>query len=992
MLTGLRIFGFFVLVFIAFKNIGAQGMGSVDSVRYVENGLAVYSNSDVVIFKACKYNILKVDYIPSGSESRDTLIVGNTKWDMVPVSIDTAANPMVFQTAKFKVLIAKNPIRFSIYDSTGQQLCSEQAATGINKNGIYLNTSGGNFYGLHNSKSASLKLTTGGNIYVGSQGSAGAPFVWTTKGWGIIGDLDSGRVEYTTNTLNFLHGVSGTGSITIKPANPTVNDTITIMLPSKKTAYLHWGVNYNGHSWTMPESLYWPAGSTLYSDKVAVESAFAAPVNDTITIKIGPFNNAAQVVAGLAFVIRYSDNTWDNNSGQDYHINYASQTDSSAKKNMDFYFVFGSPVEVFTGMTDVTGKPPLFPKYTMGFINTQWGIDQTELLSIVTTYRQKGIPIDTYVLDFDWMDWGADNYGEFRWGTKFPMGPTGALTDSLSKIGMKLFGIRKPRIHTGTVEGTYAKNNNFFVDYTTDYFSNKQVGRLNFNKPEVRQWYWDTYVNKGNAYNLGIVGYWNDEADEYGDNFNFMQMQRSEYEGQRAYNNKRVWSINRNFFLGAQRYAYGHWSGDISTGFNNMADQAPFMLSSIMLGSSWWGMDIGGFNGTPSNDNYYRWMEFGAFVPIYRVHGQNGLKRYPWYFGAYAEQIATSYIKIRYKLLPYIYTAAWFNHNTGVSITRPLPMCYPDDNACADIYDEWMFGDNFLVKPVLNQSVTSVSVYLPEGTWIDYWNGKTYKGKSSMSYPVTDSTIALFVKAGSVIPTAPVGKYTDDATARKSLIFSCYPGGNSSGYVYEDDGETYQYENGAYATTAFTQIESAKYTDISIDARLGSFVPYARDYITEFNFSKTRPDSVSINGIKNSRIDVTTLLNTSVTGWAYDSLKAKIYSRFADNGLQNSVRLFRTNITEVEQNNLPLSYELTQNYPNPFNPATTIRYQIAKEGRVNMTVYDILGKEIMRLVDEVKAPGSYSAVFNGSGLATGMYFYRISVNDFTTTKKMMLIK
>jgi hypothetical protein len=308
------------------------------------------------------------------------------------------------------------------------------------------------------------------------------------------------------------------------------------------------------------------------------------------------------------------------------------------------------------------------------------------------------------------------------------------------------------------------------------------------------------------------------------------------------------------------------------------------------------------------------------------------------------------------------------------------------------MYDEWMFGDNILVKPVLTQYVTSVSVYLPEGTWIDYWTGKAYAGKSTINYAVSDSTIAVFVKAGSVIPTSPVGKYLDDTTARKSLIFSCYAGGNSKGFVYEDDGQTYQYEKGIYSTTDYSQSESSKYTDISIGARNGLYTPYTRDYITEFNFSKTRPDSVWINNGKVQRFDAGTLLNTSVTGWGYDSLKAKIYVRFADNGLTNSVRLFRTNVTEIEKNSPPTSYELGQNYPNPFNPATTIRYKIAKEGRVTITVFDILGKEVMGLVDEVKSPGSYSTVFNGSGLASGMYFYRITANDFTLTKKMMLIK
>lgn len=972
----------------------AQSIGNVTGITLSGNTLQLTSGTDMVVFQACSDNVIMVNLRPGGIKSPDTLVVGNPQWGAASVSIDTTSDPITIQTAKYRMEIARSPMRFRAYDAAGQLLCSEPQTGGINPAGIYLTTTGGNFYGLHNKRSGSLKLTTGGSISAGKQGEAGAPFVWTTKGWGILADVESGRIDYSATSVNFFRG-SGSGSTNISwaPAHPTINDTITVSVASTKTGSLHWGVNYNGHTWTAPDSVYWPKGSTLYSDKVAVESPMTTSSQGVLSVKIGPFNNKKQAVTSLALTAHFSDNSWDNNSGNDYHIDFSSASDSIPKKvDIVFYLMFGSPKEIFSGMTDVTGKPPLFPKFTLGFINSQWGIDQTELLSMVSTYRAKGIPIDAFTLDFDWMDWGSDNYGEFKFGPKFPLAANGVLRDSLLKVGMKLTGIRKPRVHSATVEGQYAKAQNFFVDYVTDYFSGKQVGRMNFNKPDARQWYWNSFINQGNAYANGIVGYWNDEADEYGNNFNFLQMQRANYEGQRQYNNKRVWSVNRNFFLGAQRYAYGHWSGDIGTGFNTMAEQAPFMLSSILVGSSWWGMDIGGFNGHPSNDNYYRWIQFGAFVPIFRVHGTLNEKREPWFYGSEAEQIASQYIKLRYKLLPYIYTAAWQNHLTGLSIARPLVFNYPDDATATELTDEWMFGDNMLIKPVLTQNASTVSVYLPKGKWIDYWNGKVYTGPLNLNYSVSNSTMPIFVQAGAIIPTAPVGNYSNDPLTQKALILSCYPGDNGKSFVYDDDGETYQYETGAWATTALSQVQTFSYTELSIDARMGAFTPAQRDYIAEFNYIKNKPDSVSLNKTKLSQSTASVVLNTSELAWAYDAASAKCYVRIPDNGGANAIRLYGQRLTGVDDVVLPASYALSQNYPNPFNPTTMINYQIPSEGVVTMKVYNGLGQEIRTLVNENKAPGTYQVQFNATGLPSGMYFCQLRVNNFVSNKKMMLVK
>jgi alpha-glucosidase (family GH31 glycosyl hydrolase) len=861
------------------------------------------------------------------------------------------------------------------------------------QNGISLTTTGGNFYGLHNKKSGGLRLTSGGNVAAGSQGEAGAPFAWTTKGWGLLADMESGNLTYGANSITLNRGGSLASTVSWTPKSPTVNDTIVVSISSTKTGKLHWGINYSGHSWEKPDSVYWPKGSALYSDNIAVESPFSSVVSGTITARIGPFNNSKQAVNSLAFVVHYDDNTWDNLSGNDYHIDYGAPSDTAKKNDFEMYLVFGKPADIINGVTDVSGKPPLFPKASMGFLNSQWGTDQTELLSMVSTYRAKQIPIDAYILDFDWMAWGSDNYGEFRFGPKFPLASGGTLRDSLLKSGVKLYGIRKPRVHTYTFEGQYAKAHNFFVDYVTDYFSGKEVGRMNFYKPEARQWYYNCFINQGHAYSDGMIGYWNDEADEYGNSFNFLQMQRANYEGQRQYNNRRVWSINRNFFLGAQRYAYGHWSGDINTGFSTMAEQAPFMLTSILVGSSWWGMDIGGFNGHPSNDNYYRWIQFGAFVPIFRVHGTLNEKREPWFYGTEAEQIATQYIRLRYKLLPYIYSAAWQNHLTGLSIARPLLFSYPDDQNVTDLTDEWLFGDNMLVKPVLTQNATSVSVYLPQGKWVDYWNGKTYTGPASLNYSVDHSTIPVFVRAGAVIPTAPQGQYSDDPQSQGMLVFSCYPGESGNSFVYEDDGDSYQYENGSYAITNFAQVQTGSMAELTIGARTGSYQPPVRDYLGEFNFIKNVPDSVIVNKVPVSQTTAALLLNSSGTGWAYDADNAKCYVRLKDDGGNNDVRLYGNHLTGIENaNRISYSYELHQNYPNPFNPSTIIRYQVAVQGLVTIKIYNVLGREVKTLLNEEQSAGMHEVSFDGSMLPSGIYFYTMHAGNFVRTNKMVLVK
>ena len=509
--------------------------------------------------------------------------------------------------------------------------------------------------------------------------------------------------------------------------------------------------------------------------------------------------------------------------------------DAAAGGNLDYYVLTGRPATIFRALAEISGHAPLFPKWASGFTNSQWGIDQKELLSLVDTYRGKHIPIDNFTLDFDWKAWGED-YGEFRWNpVKFPDGPNGKLKQQLDRRGLHLTGIMKPRVHVDTVEGRDATAHALWVAgeaASDDYFSHKPVRDIDFNQAAARAWFFNDTLKQ--SFDTGIVGWWNDEADYTGSNTQFTNMQRALYDGQRAHSPLRVWSVNRNFYLGAQRYAYGLWSGDIATGFASMAAQRQRMLSAVDVGAMQWGMDGGGFQGHPSDENYARWIEFGAFTPIFRVHGTFGEKRQPWTYRPIAEQAATAAIRLRYALVPYIYSYAQRLHADGVGLVRPLLFDWPDDAHVRDDVDAWLFGDWLLVSPVVAQGQTAKDIYLPAGRWTDWFSGKVYAGGQTIHRAI-DSThwqdIPLFVRQGAIIPMQPPMDYVDQHPLTE-LAVELFPDDRRSTFdYYDDDGASYDYEHGQFFQQSLSLQRQGEAVNIDIDAATGSYKPALAFYL-----------------------------------------------------------------------------------------------------------------------------------------------------------------
>jgi alpha-glucosidase (family GH31 glycosyl hydrolase) len=583
-------------------------------------------------------------------------------------------------------------------------------------------------------------------------------------------------------------------------------------------------------------------------------------------------NKGGQVAAGVqgdsgapfVFSVRYGLLV-DSDGGEFLNTPDSISFRGSSRPDVEYFVFIGTPLQTIAALTRLTGPPPLPPEWTFGFLNSQWGATEDEVERIVAKYRSEHLPIDGFILDFDWKAWGEDNYGEWRWNStsaagnfapdKFPDGASGVFAQRLRAEGVKLAGILKPRILTTiagnpnqpTVAAAYAAEHHFWYPgeaASEDYFSHRMTRDIDFNNPDARNWFWEHLKPASRS---GMLGWWNDEADSIGattfNNFQFMNMGRMIYDGQRADSDLRVWSINRNFYLGASRYGYAGWSGDIQSGFAGMALQPKRMLAALDTGEFYWSMDTGGFHGHPSPENYTRWLEFAAFVPIMRVHGGLDEKRQAWVYGPIAEHAARHALDLRYELLPYIYSYARLNTEGGVGLVRPLFWEFPNDRTAAAQQDEWMFGDALLVAPVLTEGATSRSIYLPSGQWFDFAGGQCYAGGRNIALKTDAKTwndIPLFVRKGSIVATQPVEQFVEERPVSE-ITLDIFPSESSASFVvYDDDGQTYRYEQGAYFRQEIHARKTGAATRVTIDGETGSYSSRLRTYLLRIHTAANR--------------------------------------------------------------------------------------------------------------------------------------------------------
>ncbi len=695
---------------------------------------------------------------------------------------------------------------------------------------------------------------------------------------------------------------------------------------------------------------------------------------------------------------------------------------SVSRGELTYYFISGSTIpEQLEAYTWLTGRQPLPPLWSLGYLQSKYGYrNETEANIFVETIHQKQIPCDAVILDLYWYDQMGDmQWNNSNWATHQQM------IDNFLTLGMKTILIVQPYITQNAVTYPIAFNSGYFTTNSLGnpymlpnwWSCNCNAGLLDITKTNVRGWLAAKYEN---LFNQNIAGLWTDLGEPERHPNDMLHNFGSAEKVHNIYNllwaktifdkfnsvrpNERIFNLTRSGFAGIQRYGIFPWSGDVSTTFNGLQVQLPMMLNMGMSGLAYHHSDLGGFCcSVTSEELYIRWMQHGAFSPVMRAHGVDYQPQEPWGYGAFAEAVVTKFIKERYKLLPYLYSAAYENYKTGMPIVRPLFFKYPEENFY-NTSSQYMLGGNIIVSPIINMGVPNQNIYLPNGEWIYYWNDKVYIGGKSNLVETPLDEMPVFIKSGSIIPKWPIKNYVDEFV-NDTLIFAVYPSLNSEGSftLYEDDGKTLDYTAGYYTLTELTQHTSGSDSNagiiLTVSTASGNYQgkQQHRNYLTEFHCIGSIPESVFLNSsklpIKNSYAE----LRSSEFGFYFDGNKKILFTQTkadADSAYQitlNNVAL----ITSTPENINPRvrEYQLSQNFPNPFNSSTSINYYINKPAVVSIKLFDLLGREMATLHDAQDLAGSHSVTFNGNNLSSGVYFYSLNVDGIPRiVRKMVIMK
>jgi alpha-glucosidase len=338
-----------------------------------------------------------------------------------------------------------------------------------------------------------------------------------------------------------------------------------------------------------------------------------------------------------------------------------------------------------------------------------------------------------------------------------------------------------------------------------------------------------------------------------------MLMSRATYEGLlRLRPGERPFVLTRSSFAGGQRYA-AVWPGDNTSDWSHLRQSLPTLLGLGLSGFPFVGSDIGGFAGVPSAELFTRWLQVGVFYPFMRAHTElNTPDQEPWSFGSRHEELNRRAIELRYQLLPEIYNVMAEASATGLPAMRPLFLEYPDDAQAGTIDDEFLFGEDLLVAPVLKEAATDREIYLPKGEWFDYWTGRRFEGGATIRMPVTIESIPLFVRGGAFVFRQPVVQHTGEM-AGQPLMVAVYPADRSDAHYYEDDGGTTAYREGASVRRLFSQRRGAGRCALEVGAPDGAYRPPARDLVLQVAW-EGEPGRVLAGGSPVSR-------GTAAPGW-----------------------------------------------------------------------------------------------------------------------------
>lgn len=548
---------------------------------------------------------------------------------------------------------------------------------------------------------------------------------------------------------------------------------------------------------------------------------------------------------------------WDNYSISEFVDTPQDLSFTSLGHCADYYFMYGEqPDKIIAQVRDLTGKAPMLPLWSYGFFQSKERYHtQEEHLGILQRFRKMQIPLDCVIQD--WRYWAEYNKTDSAWNSqsfdpeRFPEPVKWA--DEVHKLNGKLMIVTWPGFGPKTEQRKELDAKKMIINFKTFPPESGSCPYDAYN-PEARDIYWK-YLDKGIFSYIHNDGWWLDSTEpdhmeRKESDFNLPTYLGSYRSVKNAYTlmhnagiathqkaqkkDKRVVILTRSGFIGQQRFGSNTWSGDVLSSWQMLERQIPAALNFTLMGIPNWNSDIGGFFGGHWNqvggtknpefqELYVRWMQFGTFCPMMRSHG-TGVPREIWNFGEPGDwcfDAQEKMIKLRYRLLPYIYSTSWdVSYNDG-TFMRPLLMDFKEDKQVYEKGGEYLFGRSILVAPVTKAKVSEWPVYLPSSTdWWNFWTNERVHGGNTINTTVTKDILPLYVKAGSILPFGPEVQYSTEKNW-DNLEIRIYPGLDGSFILYEDENDNYNYEKGKYSTIQFKWDDAKR--SLTISERKGQF-------------------------------------------------------------------------------------------------------------------------------------------------------------------------
>jgi len=668
-----------------------------------------------------------------------------------------------------------------------------------------------------------------------------------------------------------------------------------------------------------------------------------------------------------------------------------------------------------------TGPQPLPPLWAMGYIQSKYGYQSSaEAISVVSAMQSQNFPISGLVLDLYWFG-GTSAMGNLNWDNTAFVNHNEMMANFLDS-GVKTIVITEPYFTLSSDNYTTAATNNYFAKdstgapYVIDGFWAGNASLLDVTNPVVQPWFWQFYKQRITD---GVSGFWSDLGEpesDYSDMYRYaggmnqthnifaLLWEQTIFNGYRAnYPETRMFNLSRSGYAGMQRYSTFPWSGDVQRSFSGMQAQVPIMINMGMSGVGYIHNDIGGFtNGPEDSELYARWQEMGAFHPVERAHGDGTVPTAPYQYATNIQNIVRNYAGLRMSMLPYNYSLAWQNTTTGAPLVRGLFYEQPGfSSQYSQINDEFLWGPNVLVAPVMTAGAVSRSVTFPAGNWFSWWDNYAYASGSTATISAPLETMPLFIRGDAFLPMTPTVNSTAQYDTRTLQVhyFPSDPTVTADFTAYFDDGTTFSnLATNNYRTMHFTGRNGqtggvAMWLDL---AQQGGYSgePELRSltYVIH-NVVIPAGDSVILTGAGGSNyltsVSSMSAFNAADTVYFYDNTTNTLYTKYTTS--YDSARLEITSETSVASvHNVAPAVNDMQVYPNPFTDKINIAINLADGGDYTLLVYSINGSLLFSHTTTLVA-GSQVLQYDGSQLAPGNYIIYLKGKNNSWRKPVTLL-